>query len=93
MSDDQRLSLAAGVNYQTLGPNEDAVLLSMESGYLYRCNGSAVQILDLMAERPTIAELRSKFAAQAGIAPSKVDTDVDAFIEDLVAEQLIVKAA
>ena len=89
----ERFELAIGVNFQSLGAGEDGVLLSMESGVLYRCNGTAVDILDILRERPTFEQLCGQLAMRFEIDESRADTDLSAFLEQMLEEGLITKAA
>jgi len=93
MLDHERLELAVGVNYQSLGNNEDGVLLSMASGFLFRCNGTAVHVLDAVRDRPTFSELRARFAEHFGLHEDQADADLSCFLDQLLAENLIAKAA
>ena len=89
----ERLQLAPGVSYQSLGEGEDGVLLCMQSGYLFRCNATAVAILDALREMPTRDEILDRFAKQCRMPQEKVRGDLLRFIDDLDAQHLIVKAA
>ena len=93
MQDNDRLELATGVNYQALGDSEDGVLLSMSSGYLYRCNGSALQILDLVKDRPTYAMLLARFTQRFELDEAQARVDLAEFVQHLLHEQLLAKVA
>jgi hypothetical protein len=93
MKHDARLQLAPGVNYQSLGEGEDGVLLSLQSGYLYRCNHTAISLLDLLRDRPTRDELLTDFASRYGLQREQARGDVLPLLEDLLGQQLIEKAA
>ena len=93
MLDSEKFQIAAGVNYQSLGSGEDGVLLSMSSGYLYRCNHTTLEILDAVKERPTYAELLSQFAERHGLESGQAHADLSRFLGQLLEEQLIARAA
>jgi hypothetical protein len=93
MGSDTQVQLAPGVHYQSLGDGEDGVLLSMESGYLYRCNHTAVALLDALSDKPTLGELVARVANRYGQSDGTVQEDLSQFVEQLIEEQLIVKAA
>lgn len=93
MLDCERLQIADGVNYQSLGDHEDGVLLSMSSGYLYRCNHTALEILNSLKGRPTYSELLSRFATRFGLEDAQARTDLSGFVESLIDEKLIARAA
>ena len=88
-----RLSLAAGVNYQPLGDGEDGVILSLASGFLYRCNHTAIAILDMLRERPTVDALLDGFAVRFAIDPERARTDVLPLVSQLVEQRLVEKVA
>ena len=87
------LRLAHGVNYQSLGEGEDGVLLCMQSGYLYRCNPTAITVLDLLQEQPTVDGLLGAFADCYGLPVEQARGDLLPLLDDLLQERLIEKAA
>lgn len=89
----ERIQLAPGVNYQSLGKGEDGVLLCMQSGYLFRCNATAIAILDALREMPTRDEVLERFAKHCRMPLERVRGDLVRFIDELQAQHLIVKAA
>lgn len=93
MEQAERIQLAPGVNYQSLGEGEDGVLLCLQSGYLFRCNHTAIAILDSLDQRPTLDELLTRFAQHCCLPSDVVRDDLTRFIDDLSAQHLIVKAA
>lgn len=89
----ERLRVAAGVNYQPLGDDEDGVILSLESGSLYRCNQTAITLLDLLRTCPTVDGLLAEFADRFAIDIDRARTDVLPLLGQLVEERLVEKAA
>jgi hypothetical protein len=93
MQNHARFTLAAGVHYESLGAGEDGVLLSIESGYLYRCNYTAVTMLGLLEQgatfEETVTEMSSRFAAE----PQQVRGDVAQLLDSLLAERILAEAA
>jgi hypothetical protein len=89
----EKLRIVEGVNYQALGDNEDGVLLSMSSGYLYRCNRTALAILDSVKDGPTYAVLLTRFATHFGMAEEQAQIDLSGFVEMLLEEKLLAKVA
>lgn len=87
-----RIELAAGVNYQSFGAGEDTVVLSVGTGYLYRCNGTATAVLDFVRDRPTWAELRARFASRFQLPAERAESDLSGFVDHLMAEGLLAKA-
>ena len=88
-----RLRLAEGVNYQPLGDGEDGVILSLGSGFLYRCNHTAIAILDMLRDRPTVEALLDGFATRFHLAPEQARSDVLPLVRHLVEQRLVDKVA
>ncbi len=88
-----RLRLAEGVNYQPLGEGEDGVILSLESGCLYRCNHTAVALLDMLRARPTVDTLLTEFADRFAIDAERARADVLPLVRHLVEQHLVEKVA
>lgn len=88
-----RLKLAEGVNYQPLGDGEDGVILSLSSGFLYRCNHTAIAILDMLQERPTVDALLDGFAGRFAIDADRARADVLPLVRHLVDQKLVEKVA
>lgn len=93
MQNHAQFSLTDGVHYESLGAGEDAVLLSMESGYLYRCNHTAVAMLGLLEQKATFGEIVTHLSNQFGAEPEQVRRDVLPLVDSLLAERVIEKAA
>ena len=93
MQNHARFSLTAGVHYESLGAGEDAVLLSMESGYLYRCNHTAVAMLGLLEQRATFEETVARLSDQFGAEPEQVRRDVAQLVDSLLAARILQEAA
>jgi hypothetical protein len=79
MNVEERIKLADGVNYQSFGADEDGVMLSLQSGYLYRCNPAAVQLLDRLRAGASLSE--------------QAREDAWSFVEQLLAESLAHRTA
>ncbi|MEY4565994.1 MAG: hypothetical protein RLY14_964 [Planctomycetota bacterium] len=93
MSDFDQLQLAAGVTFQSFGEDRDGIILSMQSGYLYRCNSSAVELLPILQNRPTYRELQDHVISVYGIDQQQAGSDLMAFVNEMVEEGLIIRAA
>lgn len=90
---DARLKLADDVNYQPMGDGEDGVILSLSSGYLYRCNCTAIAVLDMLQGSPTVDTLLAEFAARFAIDADQARADVLPLISHLVEQRLVEKVA
>lgn len=93
MNDCDQLQLAAGVTFQSFGSERDGIILSMQSGYLYRCNSTAVELLPILQQRPTYRELQNHVIELFGIDDQQAGSDVLAFVGTMMEEGLIIRAA
>lgn len=90
---DARLRVAEGVNYQAMGDGEDGVILALKSGCLYRCNHTAIALLDMLRDRPTLGDLVAGFAGRYAIDTEQARADVLPLLRHLVEQQLVEKVA
>jgi len=88
-----RFKVAEGVNYQSLGDGEDGVVLSLASGHLYRCNHTAIAVLDLLRTCPTVDGVIAEFARLFAVDTEQARADVASLVDHLVNERLVEKAA
>ena len=88
MNVNERIKLADGVNYQSFGTDEDGVMLSLQSGYLYRCNAAAIHLLESLRAGATMPELQTVLADEFDISTEQACADACAFVEQLLAERL-----
>lgn len=88
-----RLRVAEGVNYQAMGDGEDGVILSLTSGCLYRCNHTAIAILEMLRDRPTVDALLAEFAGRFAIDAERARADVLPLVGHLVEQRLVEKVA
>lgn len=93
MNEFDQLQLAAGVTFQSFGEDRDGIILSMQSGYLYRCNSSAVELLPVLQKKPTYRELQDHVISIYGIEQQQASNDLLEFVNEMVEEGLIVRAA
>ncbi len=89
MDDGTRFQFAEGVNYQALGEQEEGVLLSMGSGYLYRCNPTAIAVFASLEARPTLGELVEQLAARWRQPAERMREDLTAFLHELIEEKIV----
>ena len=92
LSDGMRLRLAQDVSYQSLGPGEQTVLLSLTSGYLYTCNETTAAFLDALDGGRSFGQVVELLLEQFEIAHEELRTDMAELVEELMAEGLIVEA-
>ena len=91
ISDQSRLQLGDNTTFQTMGPGQDTVLLSLSSGYLYTCNETTTAFLQGLDGKRTLAEITSELAGDYDVCPQQLQSDMQAMAERLLAEQLIVE--
>ncbi len=92
MNDRTRLRLAQDVSYQSLGPGEQTVLLSLTSGYLYTCNETTAAFLDALDGSRTFGQVIELLLEQFEVVPEELRADMAELVEELMAEGLIVEA-
>lgn len=69
--------------------NDEAVLLDVQSGNYYGLNEVGVRILDIVSQPCTVGELVETLAREYEVPTEQLERDVVAFLQDLVAHQLI----
>ena len=93
MNVEERIKLADGVNYQSFGADEDGVVLSLQSGYLYRCNPAAIELLDRLRAGASLLELQSVLSEGFDVTAEQAQEDASSFVEQLLAESLAQRTA
>jgi len=93
MNVEERIKLADGVNYQSFGADEDGVVLSLQSGYLYRCNPAAIELLDRLRAGASLLELQSVLSDEFDVTAKQAQEDASSFVEQLLAESLAHRTA
>jgi pyrroloquinoline quinone biosynthesis protein D len=91
MRTDVPLRLARDVTYQSLGEDEDTVVLALESGQLYTCNDTAQAFLDAVDGERTFEDIILELLDQFEVAPDRLRSDMVSLAEDLMREKLIVE--
>jgi hypothetical protein len=93
MNVEEQIKLADGVNYQSFGADEDGVMLSLQSGYLYRCNPAAIQLLDRLRAGASLSELQYALSDEFDVPAEQAREDAWSFVEQLLAESLAHRTA
>jgi hypothetical protein len=88
---DARLKLADDVTYQSLGPGSDAVVFSLDSGYLYTCNETTADFLRALDGRRTLKEVIETLHEQYEVTPEVLTRDMTDLAGKLLAEKLLVE--
>ena len=89
----EQFILSEGVSYQSFGGDEDGVMLSMQSGYLYRCNSTAIDMLNRLQTGATLGDLQSLLQAEFELAEGQARDDAHQFLDTLLAEKLARRVA
>jgi hypothetical protein len=89
----EQFILSEGVSYQSFGGEEDGVMLSMQSGYLYRCNSTAINMLDRLQNGATLGDLSSLLQVEFELAEYQARDDANQFLDNLLAEKLARRVA
>lgn len=89
----EQFMLSEGVSYQSFGGDEDGVMLSMQSGYLYRCNSTALCLLDRLRDGATVGALQTQLESEYELAEDQARNDARQFIDHLLSEKLARRVA
>jgi pyrroloquinoline quinone biosynthesis protein D len=92
-SEKTRLRLADDVTFQSLGPGEETVLLSLSSGYLYTCNETTAAFLRRLATPRGLDAVVNELLEEFEVSPEVLRRDMQALAENLLAEKLLVEEA
>ncbi len=84
------VKLADDVAFQSVGQDdEDTVVLSLKSGYLYTCNGVAASFLSAVDGQKTFGQVLDALEEEYNVDRATLEADMTAFIENLSKENLI----
>lgn len=88
-----QLTFPPGVAFQQLGDDQDGVMMSLSSGYLYRCNRTASVVLAAIAAGKSIDDAATTLCQQFGVDADRVRQDVETLVETLRKRKLLCVAA
>jgi len=89
-TDNERWRLSEDVTFQSMGPGEATVLLSLSSGYLYTCNETTESFLRALNGQRTFDEIVEALAGQYEVDEDRLRADLIELAEELLKEKLIV---
>ena len=95
LAKDMSLRLAEDVTFQSVGGSEDdTVVLSLKSGYLYTCNGVTASVLTALKGRSaSLAALTDRLIEEYDVDRPQLEADLAELAEQLIDEELIVAEA
>ena len=77
------------VTYESLGPEEDTVILSLDSGQLYTCNETAAEILAAVDGQRNLGQIIEILEQHYDVSPERLRADVLQVSQQLVQEGLV----
>ncbi len=90
MDETIRLALSDDVAHQSMGEGQDAVVLSLKSGYLYTCNETTERFLKTLDGRRTLGEVIDLLEGEYEVPREELAADLAALAQQLLDEKLIV---
>ena len=91
LSQHARLKLANDVTFQSLGPGEETVVLSLNSGYLYTCNETTEAFLRRLDGRRPLAAVIDLLFDEFQVSREALSADMTELAAKLLEERLIVE--
>ena len=91
LSQNARLKLADDVTFQSLGPGEGTVVLSLNSGYLYTCNETTDAFLRRLDGRRPLATVIDLLFGEFQVPREALSIDMTELAAKLLEEKLIVE--
>ena len=81
--------LADGVNFQSMGPDQQTVILRLGDGQLYTCNQTTTALLERVDGRRNMATIVADLQDFYDVPPDKLAADLLAMAQRLVGEGLL----
>ena len=91
LSENARLKLADDVTFQSLGPGEETVVLSLNSGYLFTCNETTDAFLRKLDGRLPLAAVIDLLFNEFQVPREALSVDMTELAAKLLEEKLIVE--
>ena len=89
-TDQSRFKVAEDVKYQSMGPGEQTVVLSLNSGQLFTCNETTASFIEAMDGRRSFAEIVDALVEKYEVSRERLHADLAGMANELLAEKLIV---
>ena len=93
MSSSPRYAFPSGVAFQRLGDDQDGMMMSLSSGFLYRCNRTACVVLEAISNGHSLQEAGDALCRQFGVDAELAARDARALVADLCQRKLMCEAA
>ena len=90
MIDDRILAVAEDVTFQSMGPGEQTVVLSLTTGELYTCNETAEEFLKALDGRRTFAQIVGELLSRFEVDAPRLEADLTQLADQMLAERMIV---
>jgi hypothetical protein len=93
LDETSRLRRADEIAYQSLGPQEDTVILSLRTGQLHTGNETTRAFLDALDGERTLGEILDRLGTEYDVAREKLQADLTRLAENLLREGIVVVAS
>ncbi|MBN2133627.1 MAG: PqqD family protein [Sedimentisphaerales bacterium] len=93
ISETTLLRRADDVTYQSLGPEEDTVILSLRTGQLHTCNETTRALLDALDRPHRFDEIVDRLLQQYDVTREKLAEDMTSLAASLLREGIVVEAS
>jgi len=90
MIDDRVLAVAEDVTFQSMGPGEQTVVLSLTTGELYTCNETTEAFLKALDGRRTFAQVVGELLSRFEVDAPRLEADLTQLADQMLAERMIV---
>ena len=91
LSQNARLRLADDVTFQSLGPGEETVVLSLNSGYLYTCNDTTAAFLRGLDGKKSLAAVIDSLFNEFEVSRETLSKDMTTLATKLLEEKILVE--
>ncbi len=92
MTSNACISFPAGVAFQPLGVDQDGVMLSVSTGFIYRCNRTATIALSELIAGKSKPEAARAVMEEFDVDAEQAERDIDTLLEDLSNRELLIRA-
>ena len=90
LNDQTDLRLADDITHQSMGPDEDTVILSLASGSLYTCNETTAEFLGAVDGERTFGQIVALLEQRYDVSLEELRADMSTLAELLIEEKILV---